>query len=131
MAKPGKGLIVTSRREIVTTAMNLLTAQSQDPALVEAAEQQAKGLFKEVSELDQAISTKAMDPDQLADLSAFLVILDRQLSAWKGQAATLGSKELKDTFEEAGSSLRSFVRRLNAVDSAFAGVYEGMAKGNG
>lgn len=126
MAKPGKGLIVTSRREIVTTAMNLLTAQSPDPSLLEAAKQQAKGLSKEVSELDQSIQTNTMNPDQIADLSAFLVILDRQLGAWKAQASALGSKELEGTFEEAESSLRFFVQRLMAADPAFAGVFMSM-----
>lgn len=114
MSKPGKGLITTSRMELVTTAMNLLVAGSSDAALLEAAKQHAQGLSREVSELGQAIRTNAMNPDQLADLSAFLVILDRQLAAWTGQAATLGSKELEKIFKEAGSSLRAFVQRLKA-----------------
>lgn len=126
MAKPGKGLIVTSRREIVATAMNLLSVSGADPALLEAARQQAMGLSKEVAELEQAIQTNAMNPDQLADLAALLVILDRQLAAWKGQAATFRSPELEEVFKEAESSLRSFVQRLKAVDPAFAGVYMSM-----
>ena len=127
MSKPGKGLITTSRMELVTTAMNLLVAGSSDAALLEAAKQHAQGLSREVSELGQAIRTNAMNPDQLADLSAFLVILDRHLAAWTGQAATLGSKELEDVFKDAEASLRSFVQRLKAADAACASVYTGMA----
>ena len=68
-----------------------------------------------------------MTPDDLADLSAFLMTLDRQLAAWRGQASTLGSRDLEDVFKESGDSLRSFVQKLKAADAAFADVYAGIA----
>jgi len=49
--------------------------------------------------------------------------LDRQLAAWKIQAAKLGSKELEDTIKEEESSLRSFVQRLKPADTTFASLY--------
>jgi len=129
MAKPGKGIISTSRVEVLNiTTMNLLMRNPDNPsrALLSAARRHAASLHGLISELSALIDPKKMDDGELSDLVAYLITLDALLDSLKEQAATIGSPELEFTYKDAGNALRSFVQGLKSVDLDFAGIYTGM-----
>jgi len=129
VSKPGKGLISTSRVELLNiTTMNLLMkdAGNLPPGLLAAARRHAVNLHGVISELAVLIDTQKMDEGDLADLSAYLISLDALLDSLKEQAAMVGSPELETTYKDAGNTLRAFVQRLKSGDAAFAEVFEGI-----
>jgi len=127
MARPGKGLIVTSRAEhplIVT--MNLLAKapESPPPALVNAALHHAYNLYEEVKDLEK-IDTRKLNLEALKDLCAHLVTLEYLLASLADQAAAIGSAELEAAFTSCSAALEAAVRHLRTA-AEFASAYDSM-----
>ena len=127
MAKPGKGLISTTRAEVrATVTMNLLAQQGPGsaPGLSSAALFLAKALHQEILDLE-ALDTAKMKEEELQDLSAALISLSYSLEAMKGQAASLGDEPLNAAFAGgAGALARVMAHHREAP--AFAKVYGSM-----
>lgn len=127
MAKPGKGLISTTRAEVrATVTMNLLAQQGPGnaPGLANAALYLAKALHQEILDLEH-LETAKMKEEELQDLSAALISLSFSLDAMRGQAASLGDEALKAAFGESTTALESAIQHHQAAP-AFAKVYGSM-----